>query len=211
MPPAKIAAPADRDGRDARWDSHRAQRREDLVDATLRAIRRHGGSPSMDEIAEIAGTSKTVLYRYFDDQAGLYSAVAQRIDTTILERTLQTVNDIGDPHQRLAAMVSDYLDLLESDPEIYRFLEKKTLLDGRSVEYPTRELMSAISDVLSALFASNRDQPTTPMLMAGIISLMRTSADQWLQSRGTEHAVPRDEFARDLTAVLWSGASGIPR
>lgn len=165
----------------------------------------------MDEIAEIAGTSKTVLYRYFDDQAGLYSAVAQRIDTTILERTLQTVNDIGDPHQRLAAMVSDYLDLLESDPEIYRFLEKKTLLDGRSVEYPTRELMSAISDVLSALFASNRDQPTTPMLMAGIISLMRTSADQWLQSRGTEPAVPRDEFARDLTAVLWSGASGIPR
>ena len=78
----------------------------------------------MDEIAEIAGTSKTVLYRYFDDQAGLYSAVAQRIDTTILERTLQTVNDIGDPHQRLAAMVSDYLDLLESDPEIYRFLEE---------------------------------------------------------------------------------------
>ena len=77
MPPVKIAAPADRDGRDARWDSHRAQRREDLVDATLRAIRRHGGSPSMDEIAEIAGTSKTVLYRYFDDQAGLYSAVAQ--------------------------------------------------------------------------------------------------------------------------------------
>ena len=209
MTSATSTAAADRDGRDARWDSHRAQRREELVDATLRAISRHGGSPSMDEIAEMAGTSKPVLYRYFDDQAGLYSAVAQRIDTTIVARTMQTVHDVDDPHARLTAMVSDYLDLLESDPEIYRFLEQKTLLDGRFVEYPTRELMSAISAVLSDLFASEINRPTTPMLMAGIISLMRTAADQWLQARDTEFAVSRDQFAQDLTAVLWSGASGM--
>ena len=122
---------------------------------------------------------------------------------------MQTVHDVDDPHARLTAMVSDYLDLLESDPEIYRFLEQKTLLDGRFVEYPTRELMSAISGVLSDLFASESNRPTTPMLMAGIISLMRTAADQWLQARDTEFAVSRDQFAQDLTAVLWAGASGM--
>ena len=124
MPPVKIAAPADRDGRDAlgltpRPTPGRSCRRDAARYSSARWIPEHGRD------CRDRGTSKTVLYRYFDDQAGLYSAVAQRIDTTILERTLQTVNDIGDPHQRLAAMVSDYLDLLESDPEIYRFLERR--------------------------------------------------------------------------------------
>ena len=50
------------DGRSTRWDQHRAARRRELVDATLRAIRQHGAGVGMDDIAAVAGTSKTVVY-----------------------------------------------------------------------------------------------------------------------------------------------------
>src|SRR5262245_32752527 len=54
-----------RDGRDSRWEQHREERREALVDATIRAIRKHGATVGMDDIALEAGTSKTVVYRHF--------------------------------------------------------------------------------------------------------------------------------------------------
>ena len=62
------------DGRDTRWATHREQRRRELVEDTLRAIRKHGAGVGMDEIAAQAGTSKTVIYRHFGDRAGLIAA-----------------------------------------------------------------------------------------------------------------------------------------
>ena len=58
------------DGRSTRWDQHRAARRRELVEATLRAIREHGAAVGMDDIAAEAGTSKTVVYRHFTDRQG---------------------------------------------------------------------------------------------------------------------------------------------
>ena len=49
------------DGRSTRWDQHRATRRRELVEATLRAIRRHGAGVGMDEHAAMAGTSNTLI------------------------------------------------------------------------------------------------------------------------------------------------------
>lgn len=162
----------------------------------------------MDEIAEVAGTSKPVLYRYFDDQAGLFMAVAQRIDTTIQLRIEAAVANVPGAHDRLAAMINEYLELLESDPEIYRFLESKTLLDDQSYEYPTAELIERMTELFADTFVGDNPQATTPMLMAGIIALVRTATKRWIASMQSGHPVPRAEFARDLTALLWLGAAG---
>ena len=47
------AVMAKTDGRKRRWHKHKVERRNELVDGTIEAIRRQGGSLSMDEIAEI--------------------------------------------------------------------------------------------------------------------------------------------------------------
>ena len=49
------------DGRKRRWHQHKVERRNELVDGTLEAIRRIGSNVSMDEIAAEIGVSKTVL------------------------------------------------------------------------------------------------------------------------------------------------------
>ena len=49
------------DGRDTRWDQHRADRRRALVSDALRAIRVSGPGVGMEEIAARAVTSKTVI------------------------------------------------------------------------------------------------------------------------------------------------------
>src|SRR5215212_2111336 len=73
-----------RDRRDSRWDEHRRTRREQLVDATLVAVGKHGAGVGMEEIAAEAGTSKTVVYRHFSDRTGLYVAVCTRVASHLL-------------------------------------------------------------------------------------------------------------------------------
>ena len=72
------------DGRATRWAQHNAERRRELVEATLRAIRKHGHGIGMDDLAADAGTSKTVFYRHFGDRAGLYTAVVESVQEFIL-------------------------------------------------------------------------------------------------------------------------------
>src|SRR5690242_11750349 len=84
LSPTVSTPSASSDGRSTRWDEHRATRRRELVEASLRAIRQHGAAVGMDEIAAVAGTSKTVVYRHFTDRQGLYAAVCESVDALIL-------------------------------------------------------------------------------------------------------------------------------
>ena len=47
------------DGRKRRWHQHKVERRNELVDGTIDAIRRLGGALSMDEIAAFLSESKS--------------------------------------------------------------------------------------------------------------------------------------------------------
>ena len=118
--------------RDSRWDEHRRARREQLVDATLAAVGKHGAGVGMEEIAAEAGTSKTVVYRHFADRAELYVAVCNRVADAAAAQAAG-----GDGEQRrtraqmVAAAIDTYLAFLEADPELYRFVVHQQPPAGR--------------------------------------------------------------------------------
>ncbi len=53
-------------------------RREELLNSATVAIRKHGVTVSMDEIAKVAKVPRTILYRYFDDRSGLKKAITEK-------------------------------------------------------------------------------------------------------------------------------------
>src|SRR5215217_3925083 len=111
-----------RDRRDSRWDEHRAQRRRELIDATIAAVGKHGPRVGMDEIAAEAGTSKTVVYRHFADRSELHVAVCARVASSLTARLREAMQSTSEPRQMVAAAVETYLAVLEADPELYRFV-----------------------------------------------------------------------------------------
>src|ERR1700743_2357207 len=72
------------DGRKRRWHQHKVDRRNELVDGTIDALRRHGRYLIVEESAAEIGGSKTVLYRYFVDKNDLTTAVMMRFAQTTL-------------------------------------------------------------------------------------------------------------------------------
>ena len=69
---------------------------------------------SMEEIANHAGTSKSVFYRYFEDKKGLQQAVAQA-SIDFMENELKKAGKAADSAQDgLYTMVLSYLRLADS-------------------------------------------------------------------------------------------------
>ena len=205
-----------RDRRDSRWDEHRRARREQLVQATLTAVGKHGPGVGMDEIAAEAGTSKTVVYRHFADRSELHVAVCARVAGQLTRKLREAMSGTDHPRQMLAVAVETYLAFLEADPEVYRFVVHQQLPDrpvdpaGRPLD-PISNLSGLVGHEAAALMTvalrrAGRDTTAAEAWGHGLVGLIRSAADWWLQA---DRPVPRGELAAQLTDLAWSGLSGI--
>lgn len=209
-----------RDGRDVRWEAHRAQRRQQLVEAALKAIRKHGAGVGMDEIAAQAGTSKTVLYRHLGDKTGLYGAVVAAVDGTILADLRAAQERGGDIVGRISAMVASYLSMVERDPDIYRFVMTRPLetTEGDAQD-PVRRITGQVSDQLTvALHAHLVEQGRAddadllaPAWGAGIVGLVRAAADHWLTTSTTQTELPVDDVTHAVMELIRPALRGDAR
>lgn len=202
------------DGRDTRWVQHRAVRRRELVEAALRAIRRHGPTVGMDDISAEAGTSKTVIYRHFGDRTGLYAAVTESVDQRILDSLRAATDDwtTQDPTALVGTMVDAYLSLVERDPEIYRFVVNRPLLDGPVEHDPvvglTDHIGAQVAQVLQThLTLRGLDASCAQTWGHGLVGFVRAAADHWMNS---ERSRPRQDIVADVTSLFAPGLTGPP-
>src|SRR4051812_32239969 len=120
---ATPAGPVKPDGRKRRWHQHKVDRRNELVDGTLDAIRRLGSNVSMDEIAADIGVSKTVLYRYFVDKNDLTTAVMMRFaQTTLIPNMTAALTSNLDGYDLTREIIKVYVQTVANEPEPYRFV-----------------------------------------------------------------------------------------
>lgn len=211
------------DGRDARWTKHRQERRRQLVQATIKAVRKHGPNVGMDEIAQVAGTSKTVFYRHFGDRLGLYLAVTDAVEQLILKDfdaaitsgisdTADAAAPLGDdPHAAVEAVIDSYLRLVESDPELYRFVVRRPAVDVPADADPVAGLTGAIAARLTEIFRAllvAADRDPAPALIWGhaLVGFVREAADRWLADPDKS---PRAEVVSHLAEFASIGLDGV--
>ena len=203
--------PAERpDGRSARWASHRKARRDELIEAAIIAISRHGASVGMDQIAAVAGTSKPVIYRYFADKQDLYRAVTKRVVGEVLA-TLTRVTAAGPPPRELMhAGVDACFALLDRHPELFRFVVLHPLIPDDDRGTPT-DFATVVANLLSTrlslqLEAASLDPSLGQPWGEAIVGFVRAAGLWWLDHRDT---IPREQLADMVSALLWGGAAGV--
>lgn len=196
-----------RDRRASRWDAHRQARRVELTDAAVLAIRTHGAGVGMDHVAAQAGTSKTVVYRHFADRTELYVAVCARVACVLLGQVRAAMDGAHGPHAQIAAGIEAYLRLIEHDPEVYRFVVHRPLVDRALDADPVADLVSLIGDQAATVIAARTGDPVRSVPWGhGVVGMVRAAADNWL-ARPT--GMTRSELAAHLTELAWAGLSGV--
>lgn len=183
-------------------------RRQELLDAALRVIRRTGPPVAMDAIATEAGITRPVLYRYFGDVGGIYQAVADHFTTALMDhiRTADLDHPSGDAVIR--AQIDAYLTFIEQERNLYRFLTRQFPAEHDDGQAAVAGFVAMIGDIVAG-FLHRSGLPALAADVAGrsFVGAIQTTGDWWLD----QPDITRAEVADQLTAVLWRGFSHLGR
>lgn len=193
------------DGRSARWDEHREQRRDVLVMAARRAIHHRGPAVSMEEIAVEAGTSKSVYYRYFGDKDGLRRAVGDDVVLQLSAAVLHAGRTAPGPAQALRAMILTYLSQAESSPNTYAFVMApgETGADD-AVRHVRDTLVGLLRGLLTEAVPAAAQDRHLALWPTAALGFIREAGEAWLAT--SSGARPdANELATSVAAWLLRG------
>lgn len=217
------------DGRSTRWADHREARRAELVRSARRTVHHGGPDVSMDEIAADAGTSKSIVYRYFTDKTGLQIAVAEAVVLQIQGALEGVLRVAPTPREGLRAMVAVYLEMIESSPNVYAFVTRNGSVESGG---PLGHFLDSVTALVAAPFARglteehsgrarrpqdlSRDEDLLAARIAlaeswaaGAVGFVRGAGEWWLAHRAEPGTPDREEITAQIAAWLWAGPVGL--
>ena len=188
------------------------RRRDELLDAAVRAISRLGPDVSMDDLAAEAGLSKPILYANFGDKAGLAAALAERYLGDLVPAVLAAFQQPSDPKRMVRAAIDPFIGFVEREPSVYRFLVRGVAGAGASFieQRLVSELGLRIAQVLrTGLRAAGSDTGPAELWSFAILGTVLAGAEWW-QARPS---MSRSDVVDYLTELVWGGLStgGIDR
>jgi AcrR family transcriptional regulator len=186
----------------------RTRRRGELLDAADRVIRRSGPTASMTAIAAEAGITKPILYRHFGDKGGLYGALAERYVGALMVELRSALQESSDPRGRLEATVDAYLEFVDRQSDVYRFLMHRAVRERPEAQAAVADFISRVArevaiELREDLARYGIETGGAEPLAYGIVGLVQLAGDWWLQNRTMTRAEIRDY----LVTLLWSGFS----
>lgn len=202
------------DGRSARWAAHREERRKSLIKASRRAVHHLGPDASMEDIATAAGTSKSVYYRYFGDKAGLQQAVGEVVLNQMKGRIREAAQTATDPVDGLVNMVSAYLEMAETSPNVYAFVTQWTpentpqSTDVMNATGALGHFFDEITGMLSRPLSASLSNSSAALLdiwPTAAIGLVRAAGELWLSSPETPQKPDHEAMAQYIAHWLLHG------
>ncbi|MBA2281472.1 MAG: TetR/AcrR family transcriptional regulator [Acidimicrobiia bacterium] len=176
------------------------ERRDELLDACVRAIRTHGPDVSMAELAAEAGVTRPILYDHFGDRSGIATALVQRYAADLGTALAPVVERAAPFRDLLRDGIDVFCRFVDNEPALWRFLQSDSSPSGEaSIEFVVGRL---VTDALGgALRRAGADDAIAPVWSAAILGAVFLAAETWSTTRG----VPRRVLVERLTALLVDG------
>ncbi len=196
------------DGRKRRWHRHKVERRNELVDGTLEAIRRRGSNVSMDEIAAEIGVSKTVLYRYFVDKNDLTTAVMMRFaQTTLIPNMAAALSSNLDGYELTREIIRVYVETVAAEPEPYQFVMANNSASKSKAVAASEQIIARMLAVMlrRRMVAVGMDTGGVEPWAYHTVGGVQLATHSWMSDR----RMSADELIDYLTMLSWNALCGI--
>ena len=168
----------------------------------------------MDEIAETAGTSKSVFYRYFGDKSGLQAALAAQIGLELEQLITQGTQQDRSPAEGMWSMVHNYLQMADASPNVYFFVTER-ITGVTDTQDSFAGLFATLEEQFSRFYrqhlASIADDFTPDSLSLlwpkAAIGLVRATSEAWLAEPASDAKASLTALADRITEWLLLGLS----
>lgn len=182
-------------------------RERQILDAAVTVFSRNGyHDASMDEISDVAGISKPMIYAYLGAKEDLFAACIHREATLLLEAIVAGIDVNQPPDVQLWHGLRSFFGFVGEHRESWRVLHRQSIAQGGPF---TEELMvmrqRAITLVAAVLMHNARDDSgpanTGEPLAAALVGAGESLADWWLDH--PDESV--DLVAARLMNLVWMG------
>lgn len=174
-------------------------RRALLIEAAAEVFRgRDPRDVSIEEVAEAAGVSRSLVYAYFGDRGGLVAAVYLH-NLEDLDASISKSLDAGLPDEvRLRRIVRRYLVFARDNEAAWTLMATAGTLQHPAVQGARRARIERIARTWD-------DQPSARLIAQAVVGLIEAGAQDWMDYRdcGLERATSI------LVSVIWSGLAGL--
>jgi len=188
----------------------RDQRRIQLLDAASEVFAAKGyHAAAMDDIADVAGVSKPVLYQHFPSKLDLYLALLDQSCDRLVEVVEEALAATEDNADRVIATVAAFYEFVSSTSS-FRFVFESDLTGDGAVQQRLSRVNSEISDAIAEVIAEDTSLPRqqAKLLAVCLVGIAQVSARYWI-SGGTS-AITLDEAKHLVSNLAWRGISGFP-
>lgn len=191
-------------------DDRRAERRTQLLEAAVGAIREIGPGVTMEQLAKAGGVTKPILYRHFGDRDGLISAIAEQYASDLLTSVTTPLAADATARELLRSTVDSYVSFIERDPNLYRFMVRHppARSDGLTQISSLVDLIARQVAVVAGerLRQAGRDSGAAVPWAYGIVGLVHQAGDWWVD----DQTMSRETLVNYLVSLLWEGLDAAP-
>jgi AcrR family transcriptional regulator len=185
----------------------RERRGQLVLDAAGRVFARAGyESAPMDEIADMAGVSKPMLYAYFGSKEGLYLAYVERSGGELLERLVSAAPADDQSAAGLKARITEFLAFVEEHGDGWKVLFRE-VASTRPFAERVAGLRERIAEAIGRMLdASGLEYapPASDAIAHAIVGAGESLANWWLD----HPEVPRDQVAAWYLSVVQAVVAG---
>ena len=181
-----------------------AERRDELLDACVRAIKALGPDLSMADLAAEADVSRPILYDHFGDRAGIAAALAKRYAANLDLALTPVLNREAPFRELLRDGIDVFCRFVDREPELWQFLQSSPPPAGGSAQGDSLEVTVGrmIANALArALDRAGADPSVAPVWAAAILGAVFLAAETWSNRRH----ISRSDLVDQLTALLVDG------
>lgn len=190
----------------------RPVREQQMLEAASGLFGEHGyHAVSMDQIADVVGISKPMLYAYFDSKEGLCVACLKRAGSDAINAISASYQPGLTPEQSLWSGFLAFFEFVRREPSSWRLIRSQASYDVGIFQEMVAEIHSDLLSVIQELEkTASRETAGDPfaddeMRVAGSHALFGAAsslADRWLES-GCES--PAEDSANQLMNFFWVG------
>jgi AcrR family transcriptional regulator len=206
------------DGRQARWDRHNQVRRQVIIDAAIEVLGESeaGAGIHVQQIAERAGLSRTVVYRHFDDRADLDAAVQGAVLEQLRGVLVPALSFEGTPVQIIRRIVAAYVGWAAAHPALHEFAQADPpgVRPGqmeRAIGHIAGQVEDLINVGVQVLHVDLEEHETQALdpLVFGLVGAVFTSVRRWLSR--PDRGPTADEFIDVASEAIWHQIAGMAR
>jgi AcrR family transcriptional regulator len=190
----------------------RAVREQQMLDAAVKVFSRRGfHAASMDEIAEVAGISKPMVYAYLGTKDELFIACLRREATRLLEAVAGSVEPSATADQQLWNGLKAFFGFVGAHRDgwsvLYRQARGREPFAGELAGMRER-IIEVVAGLLRTAFAGIPDEPPDFLPMAYALVGAAESLADWLADRPDEDP---EATATRMMNFVWQGAGQLLR